>query len=45
MYYATLPKSKLLFLTVTIFIFKFGKDRAYDGEMDVWGVLERQKTQ
>ena len=21
------------------------KDRAYDGEMDVWGVLERQKAQ
>ena len=24
---------------------KFGKDRAYDGEMDVWGVFERQRTQ
>ena len=24
---------------------KSGKDRAYDGEMDVWGVLERQKAQ
>ena len=21
------------------------RDRAYDGEMDVWGVLERQKAQ
>ena len=30
--------------TINIFI-KFGKDRAYDGEMDVWGVLERQKAQ
>ena len=24
---------------------KSGKDRAYDGEMDVWGVRERQKAQ
>ena len=24
---------------------KFGKDRTYDGEMDVWGVLEGQKAQ
>ena len=22
-----------------------GKDRTYDGEMDVWGVLEGQKAQ
>ena len=44
-YFFQLYFSRVFFLLCCICSEKLGKDRTYDGEMDVWGVLEGRRIQ